>query len=358
MAFEFIGDAWDTVTGLAGNTIGNAKDSFASAANPAASRGTPRQGAGPNVNNYMLGGDPNWLAAFSNNAGNVASQAQGMAGQGGMIAQTAAQEANRGSPFTAYGQGVYDTQGRSMTGGAQQYQLADQLRTIAGAPQGPSAAQAQLQQGTNEALNSQLALARSGSGFGEAGNAMAAAQGNAAGIQASNANNAAQLRANEDAQFRARQLQALGMSGEQLAAGRGADLALGGQQIGQSQFDTQSALAGQQQNDALRLGLLGQGLDAQQAGIEGQSQANQLALQAAIAQQQGLGNYEGNVTDIYGMDIGAHTDARQQNQARSNDWVTGITGFVEGLGGLSDRRAKKNIEHEDLSRVYRALGGT
>jgi len=370
-AFDFItapiSSAWDATLG----SIGGTGNPMASAANPAAQRGTPRAGQGPNVANYSLGGDPNWLANFAGGQAGVAGQAQQMGqaaqqvgNQGAGLMTQGAQAGNRGAPITAYGQGVATGQAQNAAGGAQQYALADQLRQLGGAPAGPSAAQAQLQAGNDAAMQAQLSAARSGSGFGESANAMQAAQGNAAQLMAGNANQSGQLRAQEDQAHRARQLQALGMSGEQLAQGRGADLALAAQQIGQGQFGTQTSLAQQQANDALRNNLTGQGLQAQQiglsgqqAGIAGQNQANQLAMLAAQAEQQGLMGYEGDLTDIYQIDAGSHDTARELNQKKSNDWVGGITGFIEGIGSLSDRRSKKNIEHEDLSRVYRALGG-
>jgi len=263
---------------------------------------------------------------------------------------------------------VNQLQTGSQQAGQQQYNLANQLNTLAGAPQGPSAAQAQLNMGTDQALNSQLAMARSAGGFGESSGAMAQAQQNAAGIQSNAANQAGMLRANEDQAYRARQLQALGMSGDALGQGRAADLALGQQQIGQGQFGTQTALQQTQMNDALRQGLIGQGLQAQNMGLAGQAQgigaqnqANQLALDSARAQQAGTMGLEGTRADVYGMDQQAHATTRDQNQQNSMNWIQGITGGIGALGqlaGLSDRRSKKNIEHEDLSRVYRALGGT
>jgi hypothetical protein len=299
------------------------------------------------------------------------SQGQGLTNMG-----TAA--AGRGGPTTSYNPQVGQLQQGSQQAGQQQYQLANQLQTMAGQPQGPSAAQAQLNTGTDQALNSQLAMARSGSGFGESSGAMASAQQNAAGIQSNAANQAGMLRAGEDQAHRARQLQALGMSGDALGQGRAADLALGQQQIGQGQFGTQTELSQRQMNDSAQQNLINSGLQAQNmglnaglqaqnmglsgqaAGINAQNQANQLALASAEAEQQGGMNYEQNVTDIYGMDQGAHDRARELNQKRSNDWVGGITGGIGAIGSLaamSDRRSKKNIETEDLSRVYRALGG-
>lgn len=346
----------------------------ASPPNAAAQRGQPRGGQAPNVANYSLGGDPNWLNNFANGQAGVANdasrlgyQAAQYGNQGAGLMQQGNQLGERGAPTTAYNPQVAQLQGGSQQAGQQQYGLANQLQTLAGQQQGPSAAQAQLQMGTDQALQSQLALARSGSGFGESSSAMQQAQMNAAGIQGNAANQAAMLRANEDQAARARQLQALGMSGEALGQGRAADLALGQQQIGQSQFGTQAALQAGQQNDAARLGMVNAGLQAQNMGLAGQAQglqaqnqANQLALQAAQAQQQGLSDYERGLTDIYQIDTGAHEKARELNQQNSTNWINGITGLAQGVGSLaklSDRRAKHKVEYEDLSRVYRALGG-
>ncbi len=353
---------------------GGVQNPLASPDNAAAARGTPRAGVGPNQDNYALGGDPNYNAQFQQNQQQVAGQGQnlsqnamgvGAQGQGLMSAGNAA--SNRGGPVTQYDPRVSALQNQNAAGGQSQYQLADQLQTLAGQPQGPSAAQAQLNMGTDQALNSQMAMARSGSGFGESSGAMQQAQQNAAGIQSNAANQAGMLRANEDQAFKARQLQALGMSGEQLGQARGADLALSGQQIGQGQFGTQTDLAARAQNDSAQQNLINSGLQAQNmglsgqaAGISAQNQSNQLALEAARAEQQGGQAYEQNVTDIYGMDQAAHDRARELNQQKSNDWVQGITGGVSALtslASLSDRRSKKNVETEDLSRVYRALGG-
>lgn len=364
--------------GLAGAVPGGAAGVLphASPDNAAAQRGTPRGGVAPNQDSFALGGDPAYNAQFQAGQQGIARQGQqlgqsaqavGAQGQGLMAAGNAAGQ--RGAPITAYNPNVAALQDGSQQAGAQQYGLANQLQALAGAPQGPSAAQAQLNMGTDQALNSQLAMARSGGGFGESSGAMQAAQMNAAGIQSNAANQAGMLRANEDQAHRARQLQALGMSGEALGQGRAADLALSGQQIGQGQFGTQTSLAQQAQNDQMRQGLIGQGLQAQNMGLAGQAQgigaqnsANQLALEAARAQQQGGQAYEQNLTDIYGMDQGSHDRARELNQQNSMNWVEGITGGLGALGSLaglaSDRRMKKNIETEDLSRVYRALGGT
>lgn len=127
--------------------------------------------------------------------------------------------------------------------------------------QGPSAAQSQLQQGTNQALSSQLALARSGSGFG--GNAASAglAQSNMAGLQANQVNQAAALAAQENAAWRGRQAQNLN--------------SIAGMQGQQSQANLGAAIQGQAQNDAM---------------FENEQQRGQNAyFQGRAAQQQSYG---------------------------------------------------------------------
>jgi len=132
------------------------------------------------------------------------------------------------------------------------------------ATQGPSAAQAQLQTGTNQALNSQLALARSGHGFGGGAAAMGLAQGNTAGIQANQANQSGMLRAQEDAAWRGRQAANLGT--------------VAGQQGQQVSTNLQAGLAGQAQNDAMTSQMLGLGQDAAFKGYDAQNAGYQTAL--------------------------------------------------------------------------------
>ena len=128
------------------------------------------------------------------------------------------------------------------------------------ATQGPSAAQAQLQTGTNQALSSQLALARSGRGFGGNAAAMGQAQGNVAGIQANMANQSAMLRAQEDAAWRQRQA-------ANMSSAAGIAQGAGSQYGGQSQANLNAYLQNQQQNDAAALGYAGQGQNAYNQGV-------------------------------------------------------------------------------------------
>lgn len=114
--------------------------------------------------------------------------------------------------------------------------------------QGPSLASEMLRQNTENATANQAAMAA-----GARGNAaMAARQGmnNAAGITAQGAQSAAMARAQE-------QLGALQQLGLGIYGARGQDESM-------NQFNAQSVLQQQRQNDATRLGALGQSLGAQQ----------------------------------------------------------------------------------------------
>lgn len=157
------------------------------------------------------------------------------------------------------------------------------------AQQGPSAAQAQLQAGTNQALDSQIALARSGRGFG--GNAAAAgmAQNNIAGIQANQANSAAQLAAQENAAWRGRQAANFGNAA-------GIQTAVGQQYGAQSQADLQAQLAARGQNDAAALGWAGQASDAWRTGMGGEMDAWKTGIGANLGAQ-------GQATNVRGMEM-------------------------------------------------------
>lgn len=141
------------------------------------------------------------------------------------------------------------------------------------AQQGASAAQAQLQGGTNQAMASQLALARSGRGMGGNAAAMGQAQGNMAGIQANQANQAAMLRAQEDAAWRQRQASNLGN--------------VAGMQSQQVSTNLSAGLAGQAQNDAMTGQMLGLGQDAAFKGYDAQNKGYGTALGGVTASLQG-----------------------------------------------------------------------
>lgn len=380
-----ISGAWDSVTGAVGISHPD---------NPAAARGKPRSGTGPDRSNYDLGNDPNWLNNFANanqgienqasdvaNQGaNVYNQSQGFYDQGGNLINGQAANFSKNAA-SAEGRYINPTQydprqsaavNSNVAGGNGQYAAANQLLRNASAPQGPSAAQAQLRAGTDAALKSNLATARSGSGFGESAGALAAAGRNAGSTISQQGNNAAQLKAQEDQAYRAQQANDLSAASQGFTAGRSSDLGLAQQLAQQGQYDQTNNMNQRSLNDQYSLGLQnlgsqsqqmgltaeGMGLQSQTAGINAQNQAlaqqlagQQLNLAGAQAQQQGGEQYENELSNIYAIDTGEHDATRQLNQSAGQAGTGGVLGLITG----SDRRMKKNIRKVDLASRYSRL---
>jgi hypothetical protein len=356
-----------------------------------ATRGQPSGGDGPYYNNYLLGNDPNWLGNFAQQGQSLNQAAQDTGNMGQQAGQVYAGRANdlsvgygargdaaagRATPATAYDPGLAAAQTSNAQGGAAQYGLAQQLAGMAAAPQGPSAAQAQLRKGTDAALNANFAMARSGSGFGESSNALDTAGRNAAATTAGAANDSAVLKANEDQAYRQNQANLLGLSGQALTAARSGDSGLAQQMAQQGQFNTTAALQQTGLNDQAAASLYGQQLQGQQQALQAnqfatQSQQQAIAqqqaeqqnqLSAAQAQQQGTTAYESGLNDVYATDQQHNIDARRLDQSRDKDRVSGVgqaIGAIAGMVGLSDRRSKTRVSDQqgELSHTYRALGG-
>lgn len=281
------------------------------------------------------------LAQQSANAGYTYGDAQAVAGQN-YGAQLAAQGQAAGAELGALGYGLYDAQA-GIGNAAQQYGLG-QAASINAAGQagstnlgnfgaqmqrrgneaasrnvtnydqgaggmwrqfaaesagalgglerteGPSAAQAQLQSGLNQAQSSNLAMARSGRGWG--GSASALSQAAVQNAQASQGavNQAAALRAQENAAWRQRQAQNIAQSAA-INTGLSAQAMQG--QVNQNQI----ALQQQQQNDAMQ-----QALYQNTLGAYGQSA--QVGLQGAQAAA-GVGQ------NAYNQQLGAYQSAGQ-----------------------------------------------
>jgi hypothetical protein len=245
---------------------------------------------GVDQRNYMYGRDPAGADQAVNKAWGTGDAAVNYGTQASNIGyDMARQYANRGPQ-----QGDWAQQnaalGMSSGYGTQLAGLESQ--------QGPSAAQAQLQQGTNQAMGSQIAMARSGRGFGGGAGAAGLAQSNMAGIQANQANQAAQLRAQEDAAWRQRQAANLG-SAAGIQQGIGQQY---GQQVG---TDLNAYYQNQGQNDA-----------ATQASI---NQANQAYMQGIGASLSGQGVAAG----IRGQELGAGMN-REDNYLR---WAAAKQGY-------------------------------
>ena len=146
-AVDWVGGAWDTVTGGVDDTFSGetVKD--------------------PNRDNFYIGGDKNTGGALRGR----------YAAQGDVYRQNATDAQNRQAPQANYGQANFDYGNQA---GAREAQMANANRLLdfANQGEGPSAAQAQLRQGTDAALAANLALANSGTGMGDSSEAMRRAQ--------------------------------------------------------------------------------------------------------------------------------------------------------------------------------------
>lgn len=207
-------------------------------------------------------------------------------------------------------------QGNSFAARAQQQANLDLLRQQA-LGQGPSAAQAQLQAGTDANIRSQMAMANSmRGGVG----AQAAAQYGA--LQ--NAGVAAQQTANQAALLRAQEMQqARSEFGQQASGLRQADL-------------SQAGTAAQ--------------IEAQQRALNAQQQQAYMrnAIEIQERQQQAMQNYEQLMSGNYNSAMGYQTQAQLQNAKQEGQYGGQILGGIAGmLGFLSDERVKEHVETTD-----------
>lgn len=357
---------------------------------------------------YTLGWDPGYLDASQLEAatvrGGAAGLGQGAAGSGARLAELAGQGA---SSLNANAQGLgrlgIDAQQQSIgfdqrqtptanfnpaTAAIQNQQgIAARLAGEAGRST-ESGAQAQLQSGINEAINSQMSMAKSGSGFGASAAGMNQAASNAGALIAEKANQAALLKAQTDQADAARGLQALDAAGSQYAgsgaalgslAGRDAELRLQGlsandaraqamqdlgmqyQGLGQQglQSGVQTGIEGAQYG--ANFGLQGQ-LEAQRLGLDAGTQqlmAEQQKMQGANMALAGREQYEADLNQLYGIDKGVELGNRQlENQAdmqNANAALSTGTALLSIAAMASDERTKKNVRLESLRNRYAAI---
>lgn len=224
----------------------------------------------------------------------------------------------------------------------QQTDFVNALRGQAFGTSGPSAAQAQLQAGTDAAMSSALALARSGRG-GNASVAMKSALDQQGQTMQQSANAAAALRAQE-------QQAAQAQLGQAISSMRSGDMQMRDQDFGsalaQSQFMQQANLANAGfANDASRANLMA-GVQQQQnreALVQQYMQmglsADQAAYQAAIQQNQFnaklLADQQGQL-----LGVGSNSDASAQLLGAG----VGAMGAMAGAAMASDERAKTEIK--------------
>ena len=155
-------------------------------------------------------------------------------GSGFRAGQTSRDIMDRDAPDTDFTASIEELNQAGITA----EELAEIERT-----QGPSAAQAMLRSALNQSSMSNLALARSGTGFGQSASALTQAldKNAIAGIEATN--QAAQLRAQEEAQRRQR-------LASNLAVAAGIDMQTAEQLTQQSEFKTESELLAERNRDA------------------------------------------------------------------------------------------------------------
>jgi hypothetical protein len=255
------------------------------------------------------------------------------------------------------------------------------LNKFANAPMGPSAAQAQLQAGTDMAARQQYGFARSQPGGG--GAALRNAAFNAAGISGNAANSAAMLRAQETQAHRQQQLAALGaaqqgqgMYAGQVAGLRGQDTGLAQMQAGQANYDAgalnqfnqgqqqlqyqvgannlNAATTARGQNDAMTLGTLGQsqGYEALRNQLASGQQSAGQAYESARAAGAGLGAQNFNAAQAQSntetaMMLGALSSGAEAYSQMQKSSAASAT-------PTSDIRAKKDIKPVSM---LDALGG-
>lgn len=275
------------------------------------------------------------------------------------IAEIADEAYNRDAPqmegATSSGQSYL--QGADADGRSRQQQSLEALNAFAKAPEGPSAAQAQLQAGVDAASRQQYGMARSQQGGG--GSALRNAAFNAAGISGNAGNEAARLRAQETAAYKQQQLAALNAASGAAGALRQGTQSFAATQAGQANADAalaqdtsktnlQAELQGRQQNDATWLAATqtNAGYDAMRDNLAAQQQNS--GVQYEQARAAGAGIASGN--------WGTQQQVDQQNTAA---WI-GAGSAALGAGATmmkSDERSKKLKEKESaLSAALETVG--
>lgn len=280
------------------------------------------QANGPNQ--IYFGGTPQGAAGATQYYQGMAGQAQGNAGpsQIGDLNNAASYMLGRG-----YG-------AQQQAGNQNQYAQGQQANALgmlgqAAAGNGPSAAQAQLQQGLEQGINSNMAMAASARGPAGLANAQKNALASNGQMAGQTANNAAQLRAQEQQAAMSQYGQLANAAQNQYAQQQ---LGFGQQNLGAAGLYGQAGQLQAGQNALNQQGALGY----QQLGFNSQAEA----LQAAMANQQ------------------ANENINISNAKNASSGLGGILGAVGGAFALSDRRAKTNVKDasSDIDSALNNLG--
>jgi hypothetical protein len=327
---SWLGDQW-------GSAKAKAKNAWGSNNNPL-TQGQRAEAYDPNRENFSMYGDPNaaqaQAEALQGKAGGQGYKAAGLSGVASDTRDRALAAGNRGAvglDASQSGRNAATSAARGLTA----------FSNTTG--QGPSAAQAQLNNATAANMRGNLALARSGRGPGSA-QAGRAALGQNTIVQGEAANNAAQLKAQEYAAAEGRRLGAL-----QSNADVSSRLYSQDQTGARNQADV--ALASRGQNDAYSLGLGNQAL-----GYEGASDAATGRAQGYDALAQGYGQMDlaGRMgyENLSGQQVLGASQSNAQIEGQRDSGLLGMAGGAAmGLVGLSDVRAKKDISPADVTNM-------
>jgi hypothetical protein len=261
------------------------------------------RGAGPSMV------DPGSLSGVQNIAGSLGSAPSVDRGNVGMVQNGAAPGAVAGQ-LGSMGASNADQQG-----------MLGRVNSFLDAPEGPSVAQAQLQQSQAGNMADLIGAARSGrGGAGSQAQALRGAISAGSAVMSDTAGQAATLRAQEQDMLKNRQLNAIGLGGQMATAARGQDISYRGQDLSALQGDQSTALGARGQD--LQGSIANQGA---QLGLEQLS--GQLALGArgqdlsALQSDQGaqLGTRAQDLSALQGNQ-GAQLGARGQDvTARGQD---------------------------------------
>jgi hypothetical protein len=267
---------------------------------------------------YMYGGTATGAADASAAArGNVDPYASQLYGNGNLYFGAGMNAAGREAPI------ANDYLGMDKRGQFNQYGIADQMQAAAQAGPGPSVAQANLVQNSNNAMMQQLALAGSGRGAGGGASAFRQAGMNNANIQSQANAQAAMLGAQETADWREHQAGLLNSAGAMYGQGRASDMAAAG-------YFSDTMMGQTGMNDQFQLGMAGASNDALSQGGNLQLGTEQAVNEINMAALTGSMGYEQGLNNIYATNrgIGAAPE--------DNTWVNaGINAASDGFAYLT-----------------------
>lgn len=284
---------------------------------------------------------------------NITAHSTARANQLNAMGTQFANQANQAA--AGYGANAAQAYGQQNQTRGQALDAVSQLHNFYQQGPGPSQAAALLNQQSDAAMAQNLALARSGRGAGDNAMAMRQAMFQNANQQQVLGQQQAANSAAEAANWRGQQLQAMGQEQNALGNIRGQDLGAYGQgQAGQMGFtgmgmQAQGALgqaaANQgQAGDALRAGVLGQQLGADQAtNIANAGLGQQANITNAGFDYQTWAAQNNLAMQKYGID----KNVQMQNQAREDQFINGLVqaGATAGTVALaaSDERVKRSV---------------